>query len=194
MDTPDMKKDPAIEDLNTELDKLGFKVLQLMNDYIKSKVQLEQTIKNGCLDLAKARYIRGGAAISSLQLPTEDSLGVKALAKVEAHHERTDGCTSFSLLHFEPTISNKKSTDSETDSYTDGDKSCLDSEKITDPLKWFGVLVPQNLRQAQAWFKQSIELAVDCTNIQASIQHKREEFLRLLKLKRSLISAESEFK
>ena len=39
-----------------------------------------------------------------------------------------------------------------------------------DPIKWFGLLVPNALRQTQASFVRAVELSVDCTNIQIELQ------------------------
>merc|ERR1712062_225651 len=35
-----------------------------------------------------------------------------------------------------------------------------------DPIKWFGVLVPNSLRQSQKCFKKAVECSVDCANLQ----------------------------
>ena len=39
----------------------------------------------------------------------------------------------------------------------------------SDPLKWFGLLLPPALRQSQASFKTAIELAVETANIQSEM-------------------------
>ena len=42
--------------------------------------------------------------------------------------------------------------------------------KTKDPIKWFGVLVPQTLRQSQKHFSKAVELSVEATNIQNEIR------------------------
>ncbi len=52
-----------------------------------------------------------------------------------------------------------------------------------DPINLFGVLVPQSLRQSQQFFKRSVELSVETTNIQNEIQgmQARKKFLLRIK-------------
>ena len=42
--------------------------------------------------------------------------------------------------------------------------------KTKDPIKWFGFLVPQTLRQSQKHFSKSVELSVEATNIRNEIR------------------------
>ena len=59
---------------------------------------------------------------------------------------------------------------------TDGDTSLLNrkgskaatvmSTNSHDPLKWFGLLVPQTLRQSADRFGSAIRIGVECANIQ----------------------------
>ncbi|KAG9469204.1 hypothetical protein GDO78_021035 [Eleutherodactylus coqui] len=49
-----------------------------------------------------------------------------------------------------------------------------------DPLRWFGVLVPQSLRGAQRNFRQGILLAAEVTSLQSSIEETRQQYQALL--------------
>ena len=49
------------------------------------------------------------------------------------------------------------------------DSSKKDLGLSKDPIKWFGVLVPNALRQTQGSFVRAIELSVECTNFQSQI-------------------------
>ena len=49
-----------------------------------------------------------------------------------------------------------------------------------DPLRWFTVLPPPSLRQAQKGFRSSVDLAVRCANAQARMQEARERYEALL--------------
>uniref|UniRef100_A0A8C4SCM0 Vacuolar ATPase assembly protein VMA22 n=2 Tax=Erpetoichthys calabaricus TaxID=27687 RepID=A0A8C4SCM0_ERPCA len=55
-----------------------------------------------------------------------------------------------------------------------------------DPLRWFGVLVPQTLKQAQSSFKEVIKLAADIATLQTQIEATRAEFRTLLEQKQNL--------
>ena len=43
------------------------------------------------------------------------------------------------------------------------------SSKTKDPLKWFGLLVPNSLKQTQGSFLKALEVSVECANIQNEI-------------------------
>ena len=42
-------------------------------------------------------------------------------------------------------------------------------KKVDDPLKWFGILVPNSLRSSQKCFQKAVEHSVECANIQNEI-------------------------
>lgn len=54
---------------------------------------------------------------------------------------------------------------------------------LQDPLKWFGVLVPQSLRQSQINFKQSVNTVVQIANIQENLLQLKKQYVELLKQK-----------
>nr|KAF6494014.1 coiled-coil domain containing 115 [Rousettus aegyptiacus] len=43
------------------------------------------------------------------------------------------------------------------------------SPALQDPLNWFGILVPHSLRQAQASFREGLQLAADMASLQIRI-------------------------
>lgn len=57
-----------------------------------------------------------------------------------------------------------------------------------DPLKWFGILVPQSLRQAQNSFKQGLRLAGEIATLQSNIEAIREQYRTLLKNKKQQLT------
>ncbi|KAF6716062.1 Coiled-coil domain-containing protein 115 [Oryzias melastigma] len=50
-----------------------------------------------------------------------------------------------------------------------------DQNPQQDPLKWFGILVPQPLKQAQSSFKQVIELSAEIAALQSAVVSTRQE-------------------
>ena len=65
-------------------------------------------------------------------------------------------------------IQNRKNNDEES---KDKDVNPVEDKKVgKDPIKWFGVLVPSMLRQTQKTFVRSLELSIDCVNIQSQIE------------------------
>uniref|UniRef100_F7IPU7 Vacuolar ATPase assembly protein VMA22 n=1 Tax=Callithrix jacchus TaxID=9483 RepID=F7IPU7_CALJA len=49
------------------------------------------------------------------------------------------------------------------------------SEAPQDPLNWFGILVPHSLRQAQASFRDGLQLAADIASLQNRIDWGRNQ-------------------
>ncbi|KAM7237524.1 hypothetical protein CapIbe_011768, partial [Capra ibex] len=48
-----------------------------------------------------------------------------------------------------------------------------------NPLKWFGILVPHSLRQAQASFREGLQLAADMVSLQSRISWGRSQLQEL---------------
>ena len=65
-----------------------------------------------------------------------------------------------------------------------------EEEKVAfkDPLKWFGFLVPNTLRQSQSSYRKAVEISIECANIQNEINGviARKKFLT-----RSLLKADN---
>ncbi|XP_041129723.1 coiled-coil domain-containing protein 115 isoform X1 [Polyodon spathula] len=75
----------------------------------------------------------------------------------------------------------------DTKEKTEPDRMVKGQISSQDPLKWFGILVPQSLKQAQSSFKQVIELAAEIAALQTQIEATREEFRTQLKSKQQLL-------
>ncbi|XP_051281359.1 coiled-coil domain-containing protein 115 isoform X2 [Dicentrarchus labrax] len=61
-----------------------------------------------------------------------------------------------------------------------------DQNPQQDPLNWFGILVPQSLKQAQLSFKQVIELSAEIATLQISVLNTRQELKHGMKDKHIL--------
>lgn len=61
-----------------------------------------------------------------------------------------------------------------------------DQNPQQDPLKWFGILVPQSLKQAQSSFKQVIELSAEIATLQTAVLNTRQELKHRMKNKHIL--------
>ncbi|XP_054270348.1 coiled-coil domain-containing protein 115 [Macrosteles quadrilineatus] len=162
-----------LKDIENELDELSVRILELMNDNISCKMDIERTVRSGCLDMAKTRYILGNtSSVSAMKIPTED---LNPISTVISSAE--DGKLSYELKR-EPV--QKVSSE---------DKS---KNVNQDPLKWFGVLVPTNLRQAQSWFNKALDLSVQSANITVEINASLEKYDRLSSKKSSLKNVSDE--
>lgn len=59
---------------------------------------------------------------------------------------------------------------------------------VTDPLRWFGVLVPMALRNSQKSFRQSVELVCEVANLQARLLCIKADYRDLLLEKHRLVA------
>lgn len=156
-----------MENICESLDKLTLKNLELMEEKIRTNIEMETILREGHIELAKARYIRGKESIGCLQIPSEDE-------------EIT------SLFHLETIKSN------ETDVPV-FDISLKKSEKdIPNPIRRFGVLVPQNLKNAQKRFQESLYITAKIANVSAQLLNIQNEFQSLMRVKKKISTNDDE--
>ncbi|KAG8542853.1 hypothetical protein GDO81_025983 [Engystomops pustulosus] len=188
-------------EMNQRLDDL---LLHLMEDLeaLKEKRQsLNTLIEKGWLCLSQSRYSMGNKSVSSLQYKPEMTPSV---CVQESSVE--DGVTTFSVEHVHPSKREKEEKLLEVENIGAaeqvlrhrGHKATTEAPKPTtteesekpksspadDPLRWFGVLVPQSLRQAQSNFRQGILLAAEVASLQSSIEETRKKYRALLAQKK----------
>lgn len=126
-------------------DKLIIDMLDLIEQSVLCKMNIEATTNDGQLLLAKSRYIQGPQTVSKSQLPTENSNDFNALKTV---------------IRTENEI---------------GDELQLNVHKVdkengfVNTIRWFGVLVPRSLQLAQERFNHAIELVLENANIQTKL-------------------------
>lgn len=159
----------------SRLDSVGLKALELMQQVIEKKMRLQELIKAGSINLAKSRYIMGNRNVSVSQLPTEDSVPFWALRKVENSYSNENGIKTpvFTLLVNQPLKKTKSVEANVSEGCTE------DTRPSSDPLHWFGVLVPQNMRVAQESFKKAVDLSIEIANLQSHLEALRIEFCAL---------------
>lgn len=152
-------------DVNTiceVLDKLTIDALTLMEQEIQTKLELEKSMSDGEAHLAKSRYIMGHNFVSTLQLPTENSNEFNASAVLNVEENSNTASDKTLDLEF------KK-----------------DDPECANPLRWFGVFVPQNLHYAQTKFKQALVWAAKSANIQIQLNNTLSNITRLESIKQS---------
>ena len=183
------------QEVNDELDSLSYQLLVLSQDLIQVKLQLEEQSKLGFIGLAQSRKLMGGSnSVSHLQIPSEDSADFIARFKTKKEEQKCySGDATFDYFSLQDgnieqlveeldsdlVLNQRKKQDDteETEANSCNKKKNLPEAK--DPIKWFGVLVPNSLRQTQVAFVKALELSVECANIQSQIQStiKRQKYL-----------------
>uniref|UniRef100_A0A023G140 Vacuolar ATPase assembly protein VMA22 n=1 Tax=Amblyomma parvum TaxID=251391 RepID=A0A023G140_AMBPA len=135
---------------------------------------LNELIENGLLELARARYATGNKSVSTLQLDMGD---VDALRTVRSYFEDPDQrYPSFELV--DAGSGGPQNADTAEGGVrqrippakgqsADEGSSAPERPTPNDPLRWFGVLVPQSLRRSQKCFVNALEVIVDVANEQS---------------------------
>ncbi|XP_051914591.1 coiled-coil domain-containing protein 115 [Hippocampus zosterae] len=170
----------------------------------EKRIRLNSLIEQGWFFISKARYSMGNKQVSALQYASE----IKPLIGVHVRalgHDNVKFCTDLPKQKNECHNSNApvedigpkeegvrrriklKQTSIEKEtveelSYikTPEDPSTSKSEPNPqqNPLQWFGILVPQSLKQAQLSFKQVIELSAEIATLQVQILNSKQELKR----------------
>lgn len=152
-----------LDKICTTLDKLCLDALTLMEEQIKLKLNVENSMCSGEASLAKSRYIMGQNSVTSLQLPSENGPQFDAAIK----------------LHSNENELGQRSFDVELQKATDGND-------IHDPMKWFGYLVPHSLHYAQNMFRQAIQWAVEAANVQVKLNETLNTIEQLKTVKKNI--------
>jgi len=126
-------------------DKLTIELLDLIEQSVKCKLNIEAASNGGQLHLAKARYYQGSQTVAVSKLPTENSAEFNALRTIERD---SDVEHEFQL----------KSNPVDKDN------------GYVDPLKWFGILLPRSLQLAQQSFINSLEYVIEAANVHMKLQ------------------------
>ncbi|XP_069841565.1 coiled-coil domain-containing protein 115 [Dendropsophus ebraccatus] len=193
----------TVKDVNVRLDQL---LLRLMDDLeaLEEKRQcLNVLIEKGWFCLSQSRYSMGNKSVSSLQYKPEMTPSVFVQDSTAE-----DGAATFTVERDQPQKPDKAKEDKlqEVENIGAADQvvrrrgpkgptktpkptTTEESEKpksplADDPLRWFGVLVPQSLRQAQSNFQQGILLAAEVASLQSNIEVTRREYRALLTQKK----------
>lgn len=66
--------------VDDELDEICLQMVRLMDDYCSSVGRLERCLRDGCVHLAKSRYMMGNSAVSDLQLPVSGKYQARTTA------------------------------------------------------------------------------------------------------------------
>ncbi|XP_054905572.1 coiled-coil domain-containing protein 115 [Poeciliopsis prolifica] len=174
--------------------------LELLEEKRKT---LNSLIEQGWFSISKARYSMGNKQVSALQFANEMeplvSVHVRTLENdkvefcaVRSSQKCSDGFVkeSSSIEDIGPQeegVRRRKNAKSDVaEKKTSEDVSSKKVSEVNpgkkrdhnpqqDPLKWFGILVPQSLKQAQSSFQQVIELSAEIAALQIVVVNARQQ-------------------
>ncbi|XP_046562419.1 LOW QUALITY PROTEIN: coiled-coil domain-containing protein 115-like [Haliotis rubra] len=198
-----------LEEVSEKLDENLLEFFDVLGQVYQEQAKLEQYMKDGYLNLSRARYTMGVKSVSATQLPDE----MDPLLTVLVNGEKED--TTFEFQKPVPRSKDSVKDDiirkrNVKEKHSDGDapevetigsagdssdaakdKSSGEKPNHVDPLKWFGVLVPQTLRRSQSSFQEASSLAVTVANLKLKLGNLTEEYKKLLAEKQKLLSVKS---
>ncbi|XP_067302560.1 coiled-coil domain-containing protein 115 isoform X2 [Pseudorasbora parva] len=183
--------------------RLDEQLLLFMNqlEALEEKRQkLNSLIEEGWFSIAKARYSMGNKQVSALQYASEMEPLVHVETSLLEDGTAEYKCERRENKKEEPTIEDigvketglrrrintKQKGVKEEEQERDPEvktKAESSTPEHRDPLKWFGILVPQNLKQAQSAFKEVITLSAEIASIQSAILALRKELQAQMKEK-----------
>ncbi|XP_068996397.1 coiled-coil domain-containing protein 115 [Embiotoca jacksoni] len=202
-----------VEEGSLLLDEKLLRFMDQLELLEEKRAALNSLIEQGWFSMTKARYSMGNKQVSALQYASEIEPLVCVNARtldngeVEFCTERPEQTYTKESKKDQPSIQdigpqeqavrrrNKPKKDS-TEKEASEDASSKKGPEVNpvrksdqnpqqDPLKWFGILVPQSLKQAQSSFKQVIELSAEIAVLQAAVLNTRQELKQDLKNKRT---------
>ncbi|XP_061669270.1 coiled-coil domain-containing protein 115 isoform X2 [Syngnathoides biaculeatus] len=160
----------------------------------EKRARLNTLIEQGWFFISKARYSMGNKQVSALQYASEIKPQVSLHVSSESPKYNSECHNTNAPVEvigpqeegirrrIKPTkgsgemeaveeLSHKKS-------HEDLPASKTEENPQQNPLHWFGILVPQSLKQAQMSFKQVIELSAEIATLQVQILNTRQELMR----------------
>ncbi|KAK2885706.1 hypothetical protein QQF64_020867 [Cirrhinus molitorella] len=156
--------------------------------------KLNSLIEEGWFSIAKARYSMGNKQVSALQYASEmEPLvcvetsvleGGTAEFKCERKENKIEEVKNNTIedigaketgLRRRTNANQKGVKEEEQERDQVNSKAESSTPEHRDPLKWFGILVPQNLKQAQSAFKEVITLSAEIASLQSAILATRKE-------------------
>ncbi|XP_069121240.1 coiled-coil domain-containing protein 115-like [Argopecten irradians] len=200
-----MESSEGVED---KLDRLVLDFFNALDDLYKEQSCLNENMKNGFLQMSRARYNMGAKAIgqsqydenkmaASVKVNIEDDSeagnvfvinDVKRSVKYDTSPEKdtkpveTIGLRKRNVQKPEEDTEQKEHADKKGANTTETNRDEI-KKQFPDPLNWFGVLVPQNLRQSQASFKQAVEQSVKIANLKMKIAGLRKDYIDCMGIK-----------
>ncbi|GIY48768.1 uncharacterized protein CDAR_314911 [Caerostris darwini] len=202
-------------DVSNEMDELALVILNILKNIMIERKYLDANLKEGYINMSKSRYLMRGQKISILQVNTTNLL---ATFKINSYLDIADDVKYFSYRSLDDTVllkdpfaeedtcvrlrsvklnnqSEKEieqtyiETKCETAAEDSGDPNSSTITNFNDPLKWFGVLVPESLRTCQSHFKQSLNTILKIASLQNKLKACSKKF-KDLSLKKSVLISE----
>lgn len=209
-----------MEAICKSLDETTVEFFDVLAEVYIHQDRLECQMKDGFLQLSRARYNMGNKSVGSLQWNEREmesmyevtfseeegdqrhepfTLNAKTIAKPDGDK---DGLRQRKTQNTVRQFVGKAKSLNEIEDIA-ADLSDMELEKVIDatlnpqnrrrqltmsmdPLKWFGVLVPQSLRSSQGNFKDAVKESVILANLRYQLLDIKDKYANLLKQKKNI--------
>uniref|UniRef100_A0A8C5S2E0 Vacuolar ATPase assembly protein VMA22 n=1 Tax=Laticauda laticaudata TaxID=8630 RepID=A0A8C5S2E0_LATLA len=188
-----------------ELDRVILHLFDALEMLQTKREAFNGMVEQGWFSLSKSRYAMGNKSVSTLQYGHQMTPSIRIeTSKAE------DGQTQFQVITedafkspafveeigpSEQVLRRRKGPGKAEDVAQPQNAASKPAETLghQDPLNWFGILVPQSLRQAQKTFREGIHLAAEIASIQSEIEATRSYYQSLLEKKQKLVAGKKQY-
>lgn len=185
-----------LEHFSLEVDEKLLRFMDQLELLEEKRASLNALIEQGWFSISKARYAMGNKQVSSLQYASDiaprlcvntrplENCEIK-FSTIEAQGQ-SDDLKSVENIGPQDTGVRRRNTKKHDEkgeiqrAIPEQPQEILKARACSpnpqqDPIKWFGILVPQSLKQAQTSFKQVIELSTEIASLQTAILNTMQE-------------------
>ncbi|KAF8792042.1 Coiled-coil domain-containing protein 115 [Argiope bruennichi] len=174
-----VKKMEEVKILYRKLDELSITILRTLQSIMFERKYLDANLQEGYINMAKARYLMRGQKVGIHQV---NSTNLTATFKNDATLKLRSVNVENQLVDDQVSVLAPDEVDCKNeDSKTSKETIC---SNYNDPLKWFGVLVPESLRTCQTRFKQSTCTALKIISLHNKLRELHKEY-KILKLQKA---------
>ncbi|XP_075771084.1 vacuolar ATPase assembly protein VMA22 [Pelodiscus sinensis] len=194
--------------LSRELDEQLLRLLGALETLQGRREEFNRRVEQGWFSLSKSRFAMGCKSVSALQYGAR----MEPLVRVRTSQGES-GQVAFQVAPREsdppaepaeespaveeigpqdPVLRRRKGPGLAEEPSRPQEAAPEPPASWQDPLTWFGILVPQSLRQAQNSFREGILLAGEIATLQSELEGARAQYRALLDRKRRLLAGEGE--
>ncbi|XP_028407059.1 coiled-coil domain-containing protein 115-like [Dendronephthya gigantea] len=205
----------GVGNLNEKLDVALLEFFEKLENLEVVRNDLTSTMRNGFLLMSKARYSMGNKSVGELQYARNMKASTLVIERDFQSRNEDEDDVETDLKGFEvvfdldkaknenerggDVVENEKpglrqrvtGKDQREDLMEDDEDRArkggfMDGKKTTDPLKWFGVLVPTSLRECQRDFKTACRLSGEAAQLEQELDTIINDYAKLKEEKRRL--------
>ncbi|XP_060034218.1 coiled-coil domain-containing protein 115 [Erinaceus europaeus] len=174
----------AAPELRAEMDAVLLRLFGDLEELEAKRGTLNARVEEGWLSLSKARYAMGAKAVGRLQFASR----MEPLLRVSTCEAPGEARKFWAVKAGAQAPEDVGPRDAALRRRKGLPRTPEPEAASTpqDPLNWFGILVPHSLRQAQASFRDGLQLAADIASLQARVDRGRSQLRELQEKLRQL--------